>query len=82
MIIAETNQVPAPPPGSPTSIVSTPANQCGDSTITSLNFHFHGQNVSPQCRGDEVIHTIINSGETFNYDVTYPRDEPPGLYPA
>ena len=82
LMIAETNQVPAPPPGSPTSIVSTPQNQCGDSTmtITSLNFHFHGQNVSPQCHGDQVIHTIINSGETFNYSVTFPRDEPPGLY--
>jgi len=82
LMIAETNQVPPAPPGSPTLVVSTPQNQCGDTTatITSLNFHFHGTNVSPQCHGDQVIHTVINSGETFNYKVTFPNDEPPGLY--
>lgn len=68
-MIAETNQVPAPPPGSPTTI-----------TIASTNCHFHGTNTSPQCHGDQVIHTSINSGETFNHGLRFPTDELPGLY--
>ena len=55
---------------------------CGDMlmTSTSTNMHFHGTNVPPTCHQDEVIHTMINSGETFQYDVHIPLDEPPGLY--
>jgi FtsP/CotA-like multicopper oxidase with cupredoxin domain len=49
-------------------------------TITSINMHFHGLNVPPQCHGDEVIHTMVNSGQTFTYDIKIPKDEPPGLY--
>ena len=77
-----TNLVPAPPPGSPTEVVSNPSNRCGDvtMTITSLNVHYHGTNTSPTCHSDEVIHTIINSGESFQYSVHFPGDEPPGLY--
>jgi FtsP/CotA-like multicopper oxidase with cupredoxin domain len=77
-----TNRVPAPPPGSPTEVVSNATNRCGDltMTITSLNVHFHGTNTSPTCHSDEVIHTIINSGETFTYSIHFPTDEPPGLY--
>jgi FtsP/CotA-like multicopper oxidase with cupredoxin domain len=80
--ITVTNQVPAPPPGSPTEVVSNPSNQCGDATmtITSLNVHYHGTNTAPQCHSDEVIHTIINSGESFQYSVHFPSNEPPGLY--
>jgi FtsP/CotA-like multicopper oxidase with cupredoxin domain len=82
LMIAATNQVPAPPAGSPTAVVSTPANQCGDATMTlaSLNIHYHGTNTSPQCHGDQVIHTIINSGETFRYSLNFPKNEPHGLY--
>ena len=77
-----TNRNPSPPPGSPTEVVSSSSNQCGDVTmaITSLNVHYHGTNTSPACHSDEVIHTIINSGETFNYSLKFPTDEPPGLY--
>ena len=77
-----TNLVPAPPPGSPTEVVSNPSNRCGDvtMTITSVNVHYHGTNTSPQCHSDEVIHTVINSGESFQYSVHFPADEPPGLY--
>jgi FtsP/CotA-like multicopper oxidase with cupredoxin domain len=49
-------------------------------TSTSLNVHYHGTNTSPACHGDQVIHTIINSGETFQYNLQFPTDEPPGLY--
>jgi FtsP/CotA-like multicopper oxidase with cupredoxin domain len=77
-----TNLVPPPPPGSPTEVVSNSINKCGDVTMTisSLNVHYHGTNTSPACHGDQVIHTIINSGETFNYSLKFPTDEPPGLY--
>jgi FtsP/CotA-like multicopper oxidase with cupredoxin domain len=80
--VTVTNLVPAPPPGSPTEVVSNPSNKCGDMTmtITSLNVHYHGTNTSPTCHSDEVIHTIINSGESFQYSVRFPADEPPGLY--
>jgi len=42
--------------------------------------HFHGTNTSPTCHSDEVIHTVINSGESFQYTLKIPTDEPPGLY--
>jgi FtsP/CotA-like multicopper oxidase with cupredoxin domain len=80
--VTVTNRVPPPAPGTPTEVVSNPSNQCGDATmtITSLNVHYHGTNTTPACHGDQVIHTIINSGETFHYSLQFPTDEPPGLY--
>ena len=69
------------------------APNCGDATLqytpppsgitstgSSMNIHYHGTNVTPQCGGDNVTKTIINSGTTFQYSFTFPRDEPPGLY--
>jgi FtsP/CotA-like multicopper oxidase with cupredoxin domain len=80
--ITVTNDVPALPPGSPTETVSIASNVCGDPTMTgtSLNMHFHGTNTSPACHGDQVIHTLINSGQTFHYVLNFPTNEPPGLY--
>jgi FtsP/CotA-like multicopper oxidase with cupredoxin domain len=80
--LSVTNRNPAPPPGSPTEIVANASDRCGDvtMTITSLNVHFHGTNTAPHCHGDEVIHTLINSGQTFKYSVKFPKNEPPGLY--
>ena len=54
----------------------------GDALMTgsSLNMHFHGTNTSPTCHADEVIKTLINAGQTFQYAFTIPADEPPGLY--
>src|SRR5580698_5042631 len=49
-------------------------------TAGSVNVHFHGTNTPPTCHQDEVIRTLINSGETFQYDLPIPRDEPPGVY--
>lgn len=49
-------------------------------TGSSLNLHFHGTNTSPTCHADEVIKTLINSGQTFQYSLIIPADEPPGLY--
>ena len=42
--------------------------------------HFHGTNTRPICHSDEVIHTLVNSSQICRYSVTFPRDEPPGLY--
>jgi FtsP/CotA-like multicopper oxidase with cupredoxin domain len=48
--------------------------------LNSLNIHYHGTNTSPTCHADEVIKTIINTGQTFQYNVAFPTNEPPGLY--
>jgi FtsP/CotA-like multicopper oxidase with cupredoxin domain len=56
--------------------------RCGAATMnaTSVNMHFHGTNASPTCHADEVIHTLVNSGESFDYHVKIPGSQPPGLY--
>ena len=56
--------------------------QCGGMVMTgtSTNLHYHGTNTPPTCHQDEVIKTLVNAGETFQYDVHFPLDEPPGLY--
>lgn len=55
---------------------------CGSATMTSasVNVHYHGANVSPTCHADEVIRTMINSGESFTYRIHFPNNEPAGLY--
>ena len=55
---------------------------CGAANVTSssVNIHYHGTNTAPVCHEDEVIHTVINSGQTFRYEVHFPKNEPPGLY--
>jgi FtsP/CotA-like multicopper oxidase with cupredoxin domain len=47
---------------------------------SSVNVHFHGFLVTPQCQGDNVARTIINAGQTFQYSFKIPMNEPPGLY--
>ena len=47
--------------------------------MSSVNIHYHGTNTSPTCHSDEVIKTLINSGQTFQYNVAFPTNEPPGL---
>ncbi len=58
------------------------ASTCGtsDMTTTSVNLHYHGANVPPRCYQDEVIKTAIDGGQSFDYDLHFPTDEPPGLY--
>ncbi|MFL6758441.1 multicopper oxidase family protein [Sphingomonas sp.] len=55
---------------------------CGSPTMSSsaVNIHYHGTNVPPTCGADDVLKTLINSGDTFQYRFTIPIDEPPGLY--
>jgi FtsP/CotA-like multicopper oxidase with cupredoxin domain len=75
--IIVTNNLPA---GSAPMALNAP--NCGSPVMnsTSVNVHFHGTNLSPTCHQDEVIKTIINAGQTFQYDVVFPTNEPPGLY--
>jgi FtsP/CotA-like multicopper oxidase with cupredoxin domain len=70
------------PEGTPVEKVSNSQNQCGDLEMytSSLNIHYHGTTVSPACHQDQVIHTIINSGEHFQYNVNFPNSQPSGLY--
>ncbi len=55
---------------------------CGAMNMTdaSVNLHYHGTNTPPVCHQDEVIRTIINSDQSFRYEVHFPKNEPPGLY--
>lgn len=77
LVINITNNTPA----TPVMMKIDPPN-CGATTLThsSVNIHFHGTNTSPSCHQDQVIRTMINSGQTFAYNVHFPSDEPPGLY--
>jgi FtsP/CotA-like multicopper oxidase with cupredoxin domain len=79
--ISLTNAVGAPA-GGPSEVESSSSKRCGAGamTLSSVNMHFHGVNTSPRCHSDEVIHTLINSGQTFAYAIHIPKDEPPGLY--
>jgi len=74
-----TNALPPHAGGMDMAIVGT---VCGDpdQTDTSVNMHFHGMNVTPSCHGDEVIHTVVNAGNSFDYSFRIPTTEPPGLY--
>ena len=54
--------------------------QPGPMSAAVTNLHFHGLNIPPTCHQDDVVRTIIQPGETFDYRITIPRDEPPGLY--
>jgi FtsP/CotA-like multicopper oxidase with cupredoxin domain len=52
----------------------------GNMSATATNIHFHGMNVAPVCGQDEVVHTLIAPGQSFDYKVQIPANEPPGLY--
>jgi FtsP/CotA-like multicopper oxidase with cupredoxin domain len=89
LVLTLTNLVPEQP-GKPGRMADMPemelskagAGGCGalNMTASSVNIHYHGTNTPPICHQDEVIRTIINSHETFRYEVHFPRNEPPGLY--
>jgi FtsP/CotA-like multicopper oxidase with cupredoxin domain len=52
----------------------------GAMSASATNIHFHGTNVAPVCGQDEVVHTLVQPGESFDYNVQIPANEPPGLY--
>jgi FtsP/CotA-like multicopper oxidase with cupredoxin domain len=70
-------------PNAKTSAASANAADCpgnGIMTASTTNLHFHGMNVAPTCGQDDVVQTMIQPGDEFDYDVQIPQDEPPGLY--
>lgn len=53
----------------------------GPMTVTSTNLHFHGLTVPAVCHQDDVLNTLIGSGEpAFEYRFKIPDNQPPGLY--
>jgi FtsP/CotA-like multicopper oxidase with cupredoxin domain len=82
LVVNVTNNLPAAVDAGALRMATSAPDVCGASSMgpDSVNLHFHGTNTSPICHQDEVIHTLINAGETFSYDVKFPKDEPPGLY--
>jgi len=60
-----------------------PGTDCTGGTIidTDTNLHFHGLNVPPVCHQDDVLSTVIHTGDPpFRYAIQIPANEPPGLY--
>ena len=54
---------------------------CSGSMGTDVsNIHFHGTNIAPVCGQDEVVRTLVQPGASFDYNITIPASEPPGLY--
>ena len=62
--------------------VSSTKDACGAPimSVLSANMHFHGLNVIPKCHSDEVIRTLVNPNQSFDYRLKIPDDEPPGMY--
>jgi FtsP/CotA-like multicopper oxidase with cupredoxin domain len=86
LILTVTNNAPNPTIATPGSAIMpmgslNPPN-CGDAqpTTSSMNIHYHGTNTSPACHQDNVLRTVVNPGETFQYNVAFPANEPSGLY--
>jgi FtsP/CotA-like multicopper oxidase with cupredoxin domain len=62
---------------------SRPSDQCSgrEMTLDSTNIHFHGMNISPVCHQDDVLNTIIQSGDpAFQYNIQVPPNDPPGMF--
>ena len=61
---------------SPTSIETCISKPC----INMTNLHFHGLHVSPNAPQDDVLNMMAMPGQTLEYKVDIPRNQPPGLY--
>lgn len=60
-----------------------PDPDCNGGTITpaTTNMHFHGMNIPPLCHQDDVIYTLIQSGDPpFQYNFQVPSNDNPGMY--
>jgi FtsP/CotA-like multicopper oxidase with cupredoxin domain len=54
---------------------------CIDGPCTNMtNLHFHGLHVSPNAPQDDVLTMMAMPGQSLQYIVNIPKDEPPGLY--
>jgi FtsP/CotA-like multicopper oxidase with cupredoxin domain len=61
---------------------ATTTDACDSSVMNpdATNIHFHGTNTAPVCHQDEVIRTLVQPGQSFDYDVPIPKNAAPGLY--
>jgi FtsP/CotA-like multicopper oxidase with cupredoxin domain len=75
--ITLTNNTPASPVE---EVYDAPNCGANSMTGTSTNIHYHGTNTSPQCGADNVVKTLVNSGQTFQYSVAFPTNETTGLF--
>ncbi len=60
-----------------------PTDDCNGGEVLggTTNIHFHGLNVPPVCHQDDVIYTLIQSGDPpFPYDIQIPANDNPGMY--
>ncbi len=83
LVINLSNHVPPGASNAVMQMAMNAAGACGPNTMmdaSSVNLHYHGTNIAPVCHQDEVLTTIVNSGEKFQYRLKFPSDEPPGLY--
>jgi FtsP/CotA-like multicopper oxidase with cupredoxin domain len=57
------------------------SSSCNGTMGTNVtNIHFHGTDIAPVCGQDEVVHTLVQPGQSFDYNVQIPLQEPSGLY--
>lgn len=63
-----------------TSLAGDAACLGGAMSASASNLHFHGLNVAPVCHADEVVNTLVQPGQEFDYSVQIPTNEPAGLY--
>jgi len=59
------------------------AGDCGGGPIRPdmTNLHFHGLALPPVCHQDDTLKTLISPGDPpFEYRITIPANQPPGLY--
>lgn len=45
-----------------------------------MNLHFHGLGSAPKRPGDDVLGVESKPGQMLHYEVTIPKNQPPGLY--
>src|SRR5580704_6717798 len=63
--------------------VAGPDDPCNGQDVLpgSTNIHFHGLNISPVCHQDDVLNTVIQSGDpSFQYNIQVPANDPPGMF--
>ena len=56
---------------------------CGSQTMlypSTTNLHFHGLHAPPGCHVEEVLHTVINQGESYTYALQIPQSQSAGMY--
>ena len=82
LVVHFVNEAPANKYSSAPSTTIRPKRDCGDANtgFYSTNLHFHGMSIPPVCHQDDVLHTFVQPGQEFDYDVRIPVNQPPGLY--